>query len=105
MWEVRGIVSFGSGLGCNTLKKPTVFTRVSAYIDWINEVGAWLRGPLPAPALPYPRPGVMGSHVHVPTRETLSAELGAARGTVTGSSTPLLVPVDPCGHNPPRPPE
>ncbi|XP_074162302.1 chymotrypsin-C-like isoform X2 [Sminthopsis crassicaudata] len=36
-WEVRGIVSFGSGLGCNTAKKPTVFTRVSAYIDWINE--------------------------------------------------------------------
>ncbi|XP_028921795.2 chymotrypsin-C [Ornithorhynchus anatinus] len=36
-WEVHGIVSFGSGLGCNTFKKPTVFTRVSAYIDWINE--------------------------------------------------------------------
>ncbi|XP_045715046.1 chymotrypsin-C [Phyllostomus hastatus] len=36
-WEVRGIVSFGSGLGCNTLKKPAVYTRVSAYIDWINE--------------------------------------------------------------------
>uniref|UniRef100_A0A674KDV1 Peptidase S1 domain-containing protein n=1 Tax=Terrapene triunguis TaxID=2587831 RepID=A0A674KDV1_9SAUR len=42
-WEVHGIVSFGSGLGCNTRKKPTVFTRVSAYIDWINEVGI---GPL-----------------------------------------------------------
>ncbi|XP_008066815.1 chymotrypsin-C [Carlito syrichta] len=36
-WEVRGIVSFGSGLGCNTHKKPAVFTRVSAYIDWIQE--------------------------------------------------------------------
>ncbi|KAM4872879.1 chymotrypsin-C [Thomomys bottae] len=36
-WEVHGIVSFGSPLGCNTLKKPTVFTRVSAYIDWINK--------------------------------------------------------------------
>ncbi|XP_053431505.1 chymotrypsin-C [Nycticebus coucang] len=36
-WEVRGIVSFGSGLGCNTRKKPTVFTRVSAYNDWINQ--------------------------------------------------------------------
>uniref|UniRef100_A0A4X1W7U1 EF-hand domain family member D2 n=2 Tax=Sus scrofa TaxID=9823 RepID=A0A4X1W7U1_PIG len=36
-WEVRGIVSFGSGLGCNTYKKPTVFTRVSAYIDWIDQ--------------------------------------------------------------------
>lgn len=48
-WEVRGIVSFGSGLGCNTLKKPAVYTRVSAYIDWINEVGA-LRV-LPSPCL------------------------------------------------------
>ncbi|XP_075293468.1 chymotrypsin-C [Opisthocomus hoazin] len=37
LWEVNGIVSFGSGLGCNTARKPTVFTRVSAYIDWINE--------------------------------------------------------------------
>ncbi|KAM9217773.1 chymotrypsin-C [Leptosomus discolor] len=40
LWDVDGIVSFGSGLGCNVAKKPTVFTRVSAYIDWINEVGA-----------------------------------------------------------------
>uniref|UniRef100_A0A8C9EJM7 Chymotrypsin C n=1 Tax=Pavo cristatus TaxID=9049 RepID=A0A8C9EJM7_PAVCR len=38
LWEVHGIVSFGSSWGCNTVKKPTVFTRVSAYIDWINEV-------------------------------------------------------------------
>ncbi|XP_059722703.1 chymotrypsin-C-like [Haemorhous mexicanus] len=37
IWEVDGIVSFGSSLGCNLKKKPTVFTRVSAYIDWINE--------------------------------------------------------------------
>ncbi|XP_078002798.1 chymotrypsin-C [Phascolarctos cinereus] len=41
-WEVRGIVSFGSSLGCNTAKKPTVFTRVSAYIDWINEVHSFI---------------------------------------------------------------
>lgn len=37
-WEVHGIVSFGSGIKCNLAKKPTVFTRVSAYIDWINNV-------------------------------------------------------------------
>ncbi|XP_051525978.1 chymotrypsin-like elastase family member 2A [Myxocyprinus asiaticus] len=36
-WEVHGIVSFGSGLSCNYQKKPTVFTRVSAYIDWISK--------------------------------------------------------------------
>uniref|UniRef100_A0A8D0ES88 Peptidase S1 domain-containing protein n=1 Tax=Strix occidentalis caurina TaxID=311401 RepID=A0A8D0ES88_STROC len=47
LWEVHGIVSFGSALGCNTAKKPTVFTRVSAYIDWINEVGAPSSGPVP----------------------------------------------------------
>ncbi|NXX10770.1 CEL3B elastase, partial [Podargus strigoides] len=38
-WEVHGIASFVSGLGCNTPKKPTVFTRVSAFEDWIEEVG------------------------------------------------------------------
>ncbi|KAL9825259.1 chymotrypsin-C-like isoform 2-T2 [Geothlypis trichas] len=37
IWEVEGITSFVSSDGCNTIKKPTVFTRVSAYIDWINE--------------------------------------------------------------------
>ncbi|XP_075696591.1 chymotrypsin-C-like [Rhinoderma darwinii] len=36
-WEVHGVVSFGSGISCNYEKKPTVFTRVSAYIDWIND--------------------------------------------------------------------
>ncbi|XP_074942361.1 elastase-1-like [Phalacrocorax aristotelis] len=34
-WEVHGIVSFGLVPYCNTYKKPTVFTRVSAYLDWI----------------------------------------------------------------------
>ncbi|XP_064253431.1 chymotrypsin-C-like [Passer domesticus] len=37
IWEVEGIASFVSSQGCNWKKKPTVFTRVSAYIDWINE--------------------------------------------------------------------
>ncbi|KAK5932924.1 hypothetical protein CgunFtcFv8_004593 [Champsocephalus gunnari] len=37
-WEVHGIASFVSGLGCNFVKKPTVFTRVSAFNDWIDEV-------------------------------------------------------------------
>ncbi|XP_040841780.1 proproteinase E-like, partial [Ochotona curzoniae] len=35
-WEVHGIASFVSGYGCNAEKKPTVFTRVSAYIAWIK---------------------------------------------------------------------
>lgn len=37
-WQVHGIASFVSPSGCNTLKKPTMFTRVSAFIDWIEEV-------------------------------------------------------------------
>ncbi|XP_035015610.1 chymotrypsin-C [Hippoglossus stenolepis] len=35
-WGVHGIVSFGSGLSCNFPKKPTVFTQVSSYSDWIS---------------------------------------------------------------------
>lgn len=38
-WEVHGIVSFGSSLGCNYYHKPSVFTRVSAYNNWIQ----WVR--------------------------------------------------------------
>ncbi|KAK2837436.1 hypothetical protein Q5P01_014648 [Channa striata] len=38
IWEVHGITSFVSSLGCNYKKKPTVFTRVSAFSDWIKQV-------------------------------------------------------------------
>ncbi|NXI66043.1 CELA1 elastase, partial [Anseranas semipalmata] len=34
-WQVHGVVSFGLVPYCNIYKKPTVFTRVSAYTDWI----------------------------------------------------------------------
>lgn len=37
-WYVHGIASFVSGMGCNAPQKPTVFTRVSAYITWMNSV-------------------------------------------------------------------
>ncbi|KAF7208159.1 elastase-1 [Nothobranchius furzeri] len=37
-YYVHGIASFVSGLGCNAPQKPTVFTRVSAYIDWMNSI-------------------------------------------------------------------
>ncbi|NXY21407.1 CEL2A elastase, partial [Atrichornis clamosus] len=40
-WEVHGIVSFGSSLGCNYYQKPSVFTRVSAYNSWIERVRLW----------------------------------------------------------------
>ncbi|NXR08074.1 CAC3 Proproteinase, partial [Semnornis frantzii] len=42
-WEVHGIASFVSALGCNAAKKPTVFTRVSAFEGWIDEVGTGSR--------------------------------------------------------------
>ncbi|KAM5131916.1 chymotrypsin-like elastase family member 2A [Mantella aurantiaca] len=35
-YEVHGVVSFGSSLGCNYYKKPPVFTRVSDFNDWIS---------------------------------------------------------------------
>ncbi|KAB0395163.1 hypothetical protein E2I00_016385, partial [Balaenoptera physalus] len=35
-YTVHGVTSFVSSLGCNVSRKPTVFTRVSAYISWIN---------------------------------------------------------------------
>uniref|UniRef100_A0A3B5LV24 pancreatic elastase n=1 Tax=Xiphophorus couchianus TaxID=32473 RepID=A0A3B5LV24_9TELE len=37
-YYVHGIASFVSGLGCDTYQKPTVFTRVSAYISWMDSV-------------------------------------------------------------------
>ncbi|XP_041837910.1 ovochymase-2 [Melanotaenia boesemani] len=35
-WEVHGVVSFGPQ-GCIRDKKPSVFTRVSAFSDWIQD--------------------------------------------------------------------
>uniref|UniRef100_A0A3Q0SAK9 Chymotrypsin like elastase family member 1, tandem duplicate 2 n=1 Tax=Amphilophus citrinellus TaxID=61819 RepID=A0A3Q0SAK9_AMPCI len=37
-WTVHGVTSFVSSSGCNAYRKPTVFTRVSAYISWITSV-------------------------------------------------------------------
>ncbi|XP_029450822.1 chymotrypsin-like elastase family member 1 [Rhinatrema bivittatum] len=36
VYYVHGVTSFVAASGCNTYLKPTVFTRVSAYIAWIN---------------------------------------------------------------------
>ncbi|XP_020485046.2 elastase-1 [Labrus bergylta] len=37
-YYVHGIASFVSGYGCDYPKKPTVFTRVSAYIGWMDAI-------------------------------------------------------------------
>lgn len=37
-WYVQGVTSFVSSLGCNTLQKPTVFTRTSSFTQWIADV-------------------------------------------------------------------
>uniref|UniRef100_A0A2K5XGX8 pancreatic elastase II n=1 Tax=Mandrillus leucophaeus TaxID=9568 RepID=A0A2K5XGX8_MANLE len=37
-WEVHGIGSLTSVLGCNYYYMPSIFTRVSNYNDWINSV-------------------------------------------------------------------
>uniref|UniRef100_A0A3B5B9X4 Proproteinase E-like n=1 Tax=Stegastes partitus TaxID=144197 RepID=A0A3B5B9X4_9TELE len=36
-WYVEGVTSFVDGRGCNTPKKPTMFTRVASFIPWISE--------------------------------------------------------------------
>ncbi|XP_058517008.1 proproteinase E-like [Ochotona princeps] len=36
-WKVCGVASFVSGYGCNTYKKPTVFTCVGCFIGWIEK--------------------------------------------------------------------
>ncbi|XP_059807815.1 chymotrypsin-like elastase family member 2A isoform X2 [Hypanus sabinus] len=37
-WEVHGITSFGSAYSCNLKNRPSVFTRVSAFNDWISQI-------------------------------------------------------------------
>ncbi|KAM4706649.1 ovochymase-2-like [Discoglossus pictus] len=37
IWEVHGITSFGP-IGCIMDKKPSVFTRASSHIDWIEHI-------------------------------------------------------------------
>ncbi|XP_036436615.1 elastase-1-like [Colossoma macropomum] len=37
-YVVHGLTSFVSTAGCNTIRKPTVFTRVSAYLSWVQGI-------------------------------------------------------------------
>lgn len=37
-WYIQGVTSFVSSSMCNEVKKPTVFTRTSAFTEWISEV-------------------------------------------------------------------
>ncbi|KAM9839712.1 chymotrypsin-like elastase family member 2A [Aulostomus maculatus] len=37
-WRVHGVVSYGPAVQCNLVMKPTVFTRVSSFMDWIYSV-------------------------------------------------------------------
>ncbi|XP_069834413.1 ovochymase-2-like [Dendropsophus ebraccatus] len=37
IWEVHGVTSFGP-IGCIMDKKPSVFTRTSAHLDWIDNI-------------------------------------------------------------------
>lgn len=41
-WRVHGVVSYGPAGWCNQVTKPTVFTRVSAFEDWIYSVSLLL---------------------------------------------------------------
>ncbi|XP_062306929.1 chymotrypsin-like elastase family member 3B [Osmerus eperlanus] len=37
LWYVQGVTSFVSSRTCNEVKKPTVFTRTSAFTDWLSD--------------------------------------------------------------------
>ncbi|XP_078136416.1 chymotrypsin-like elastase family member 1 [Sander vitreus] len=37
-WTVHGVVSYGPSGECNQVTKPTVFTRVSSFEDWIFSI-------------------------------------------------------------------
>uniref|UniRef100_A0A3Q1FX42 Proproteinase E-like n=1 Tax=Acanthochromis polyacanthus TaxID=80966 RepID=A0A3Q1FX42_9TELE len=50
-WYVEGVTSFVDGRGCNTPKRPTVFTRVASFIPWISETYVMLRYSCNAPHL------------------------------------------------------
>lgn len=39
-WFVHGVTSFVSSQTCNEVKKPTVFTRISAFRDWLSDVSS-----------------------------------------------------------------
>ncbi|XP_010147335.1 PREDICTED: chymotrypsin-like elastase family member 1 [Eurypyga helias] len=60
-YQVHGVTSFVSGLGCNVERKPTVFTRVSAYVSWMTNVRQ--RQGLGSRGL---RPGTVIAPVHRP---------------------------------------
>ncbi|CAK6972063.1 chymotrypsin-like elastase family member 1 [Scomber scombrus] len=38
IWRVHGVVSYGPSGFCNQATKPTVFTRVSSFTDWIYSI-------------------------------------------------------------------
>uniref|UniRef100_A0A667ZES1 Peptidase S1 domain-containing protein n=1 Tax=Myripristis murdjan TaxID=586833 RepID=A0A667ZES1_9TELE len=42
VWRVHGVVSYGPSGDCNQVSKPTVFTRVSSFLDWIYSVSLLL---------------------------------------------------------------
>ncbi len=37
-WVQVGLTSFGGSQECNRARMPSVYTKVSAFIDWINNI-------------------------------------------------------------------
>lgn len=55
--EIAGITSFGVGCGIGI---PSVYTRISAYLDWIEDI-VWLGGNGSSTAIPPPEAPIVES--------------------------------------------
>uniref|UniRef100_A0A8C3Y6Y0 pancreatic elastase n=1 Tax=Catharus ustulatus TaxID=91951 RepID=A0A8C3Y6Y0_CATUS len=71
-YQVHGVTSFVSSLGCNVLRKPTVFTRVSAYVSWINSVSGRAEPCRAVPGRAGLSPGALGHRCARPGPARLS---------------------------------
>ncbi|XP_041062890.1 chymotrypsin-like elastase family member 3B [Carcharodon carcharias] len=59
-WYINGVGSFTGSVPCNTARKPTVYTRVSAFNSWINDAKGLS--------------GIHDKHVEESTVETIDAK-------------------------------
>uniref|UniRef100_A0A8U8CA22 Uncharacterized protein n=1 Tax=Geospiza parvula TaxID=87175 RepID=A0A8U8CA22_GEOPR len=112
-YQVHGVTSFVSSQGCNVARKPTVFTRVSAYISWINSVrrpgraGPGRAQPRRSRGTAAPAPAPRGSaRPFLPSRSSPRTEPGGTSARCPSpTDTPSLPPRRAPGFSPPSRPQ